>query len=345
MAVELPSPVRRLGGIGTGVLQRAGGRAVSVVSALDAGVRAATDARVIRGITQELVWVGAHTASYPLGLLRERISEVEPPHRLGHLPPHVRGLHHLPDGAADVPVILVHGLIDNRSIFAVLRRTLARRGFHRVICHSFSFFTRDMETAAADLGDRIEQVCAETGHDQVVIVGHSLGGLLARWYVQKLGGDSRVRTVVTLGTPHAGSRIARIWPTELARQLLPGSPALQALEEPAPGCQTRFVAVWSDLDELISPKASARLEHPDLISRNVLVRGVGHMALLISGRVQHQIVTALAGLEIPAEIVVTDPLLAPARAVSALVPRQLTPAVIDLRDSVLERAGGRAGRR
>jgi triacylglycerol lipase len=328
--LRLPAPPS-LGGM----LDRANG----VLSAVDSGVRAAVDARVIRGVAQELVWVGAHTASYPLGFLRERVTDVEAPARLGDLPPHVRGLHHLPGAAADVPVILVHGLIDNRSIFAVLRRTLARRGFHRVSCHSFSFFTRDIGEAAADLGRRIEQVCQETGHDQVVIVGHSLGGLLARWYVQKLGGDSRVRTIVTLGTPHAGSHVAKIWPTSLARQLLPGSAALQALSEPAPGCRTRFVAVWSDLDELISPKVSARLDHPDLLTRNVLVRGVGHMALLISGRVQHQIVTALAGLDVPEEI--TVPAEAAARGVGSLIPRQIVPpAVIDLRDEVLDRVGG-----
>ena len=53
------------------------------------------------------------------------------------------------------------------------------------------------------------------------------------------------------------------------------------LAEPAPGCRTRFLAVWSDLDQMIVPKRAARIDHPDLDARNVLVRGVGHMSLPI----------------------------------------------------------------
>jgi len=69
------------------------------------------------------------------------------------------------------------------------------------------------------------------------------------------------------------------------------------LAEPAPGCQTRFVAFWSDLDQLVVPKRSARIDHPDLQARNVLLRGVGHMSLPIDGRVVREITTLLAHLD------------------------------------------------
>ena len=52
-----------------------------------------------------------------------------------------------------------------------------------------------------------------------------------------------------------------------------------------------------DLDQLIVPKRSARLEHPDLQVRNVLLRGVGHMSLPIRGRVVHEIAMLLAHLD------------------------------------------------
>jgi hypothetical protein len=57
------------------------------------------------------------------------------------------------------------------------------------------------------------------------------------------------------------------------------------------------VSFWSDLDGLISPKVSARVEHPDLLARNVFVRGVGHMSLPIDGRVTHEIAATLAQLD------------------------------------------------
>ena len=58
------------------------------------------------------------------------------------------------------------------------------------------------------------------------------------------------------------------------------------------------MAFWSDLDELMVPKRTARIDHPDLTARNVLLRGVGHMALPIDGRVVREIATLLAHLDV-----------------------------------------------
>ena len=55
------------------------------------------------------------------------------------------------------------------------------------------------------------------------LIGHSLGGLIARYYVQCLGGDERVHTLVTLGTPHGGTATAYLRARPAGRQLRPGS--------------------------------------------------------------------------------------------------------------------------
>ena len=61
-----------------------------------------------------------------------------------------------------------------------------------------------------------------------------MGGLVARYYVQRMGGDQRVHTLVTLGTPHSGTYAARLVPHPVARQLRPGSELIAELAEPAP---------------------------------------------------------------------------------------------------------------
>jgi triacylglycerol lipase len=76
-----------------------------------------------------------------------------------------------------------------------------------------------------------------------------------------------------------------------------GSDILTELDAPAPGCRTRFLAIWSDLDQMIVPKVNARIDHPDLNARNVLVPSVGHNSLPIDGRVVHEICTTLAHLD------------------------------------------------
>ena len=285
----------------------------------------------LRGAGTELAWVAAHSALYPLGVLSEkaRADARESAERftLADLPPVQRGLLLGDVVAAGTPILLVHGLVDNRSVFTLLRRTLRRRGFGRVIPVNYSPFTQDVRTAAERLHRLVEHTCAQTGYERVHVVGHSLGGVVARYYVQRLGGDARVHTLCTLGSPHSGTLAAHLLPSRLVRQLRPGSELMQELAQPAPGCRTRFVAFWSDLDQLIVPKQAARLDHPDLTVRNVLLRGVGHMSLPIDGRVVHEIATLLAHLDEGGATVTAGvtPLAAGAAPAGALPGRRRTP--------------------
>jgi pimeloyl-ACP methyl ester carboxylesterase len=252
-----------------------------------------TRAALTGGIT-ELALVGAHMLMYPLGTRAEPL-RLDPRCRPGDQPPVVRALFAADPLAARIPVVLVHGLIDNHSVFAVMRRSLRRRGFTSVCSWNYSPLLSDVARGAADLGEQLQRVCEKTGHERVHVVGHSLGGLLARYHVQRQGGDQHVESLVTLGTPHQGSLLAHLLPTPLVRQLRPGSAVLRELAEPAPGVRTPVTAVYSDLDQVVVPTSAGRCDHPDLQARNVLVRGVGHMSLPFHRSVLDEVATTLAG--------------------------------------------------
>jgi triacylglycerol lipase len=274
--------------------------AASVGSSALASVRSGFAAvpRVTGAVAVEIGWVAAHALIYPLGLLREP-RDVFDPHRLNvrDLPPAQRGLFLADVTAAGTPILFVHGIVDNRTIFAPMRRGLRRRGFGRLRTFSYGLASSDVRTTAARLGKVIEALCQETGHERIHVVGHSLGGLITRYYVQRLGGHAHVDTLITLGAPHSGTHAARLLPIPLIKQLRPGSDLMSELARPAPGCSTRFVAYWSDLDQLIVPQRNARLDHPDLDVRNVLIRGVGHLSLPINSTIVHEISNVLAHLE------------------------------------------------
>ena len=250
----------------------------------------------VHGAAREAAWWSLHLATYPWGLLRE---EPEPGDRyhLGGLRPAQRGLlvHHV--GTAGTPILLVHGMVDNRAIFTVLRRRLRGRGFESIATLNYSPVTNDIRGAARDLAGEVEALVARTGYDRVHVIAHSLGGLIARYYVQRLGGDERVHTLVTLGTPHEGSLHAHLLPVRLCRQLRPGSELMAELALPAPGCSTRFVAYWSDGDQVIVPHVNARLEHPDLRVHNVRIHDIGHLSLPRVHRVAHEIAHLLTRLD------------------------------------------------
>jgi hypothetical protein len=249
------------------------------------------------GAAVEAVWVTTHLALYPWGLVGRHSRGTELGYRVGHLPPVQRGLLISDVEAAGTPILLVHGMVDNRSIFTLLRLGLRRRGFGRVSTMNYSPFTGDVRVAAAQLAEQVEALVAETGYERIHVVGHSMGGLIARYYVTRLGGDERVHTLVTLGTPHQGTYTAYGWHNGLTRQLRPGSALMRELDQPAPGCRTRFLVYWSDLDQMVFPQRNAALTHPDLSVRNVDLHGVGHMSLPIVGSVVHGISSTLAHLD------------------------------------------------
>ncbi|WP_406862627.1 alpha/beta fold hydrolase [Streptomyces sp. HUAS MG47] len=242
----------------------------------------------------ELAILTGHLLLYPSGLVPERAADAgtdaDAPATLG---------------APRRPVVLLHGFVDNRSVFVLLRRSLARHGWRHVAALNYSPLTCDLRTAAELLGRHIDAIRARTGHQQVDVVGHSLGGLIARHYVQRLGGDARVRTLVTLGTPHSGTAVvAPLGDAHpLVRQMRPGSAVLAELAAPAPGCRTRFVSFWSELDQIMVPVETARLDHPDLQVHNVRVSGIGHLALPVHPAVVAGIRQALAsdGLSVTTE--------------------------------------------
>jgi pimeloyl-ACP methyl ester carboxylesterase len=230
-------------------------------------------------------------------VLEEQVRHPEERLNLDGLDPIKRGLIIGDVENAGTPIILIHGVVDNRSIFTRIKRGLRRRGFGRIITLNYSPLTDDVRVVAGRLETLVEALCIETGYERVHVIGHSMGGLVARYFVQRMGGDSRVHTLVTLGTPHMGTAPAKLVPHPVARQMRPGSDIMTELAAPSPGCRTRFVAIWSDLDQMIIPKSNARIEHADLNARNVFVPSVGHNSLPVDGRVVHEICTTLAHVD------------------------------------------------
>jgi triacylglycerol lipase len=252
-----------------------------------------------RGVAVEAGWVTAHLLMYPMGL-RADAGSVPARHDLAGLSPSQRGLMHHGVDLAATPILLVHGIIDNHSVFSMMGRALSRRGFCNISSFDYGPFTRDVRRAAVDLAGAVERLVDQSGYDKVHLVGHSLGGLIARYYVQRMGGDAAVATLVTMGTPHAGTTLARSRAGALlpiVSQLRPESDLIQELAQPAPACTTRFVAFYSDLDHVVTPASAARVDHPDLHATNHQVRGVGHLSMPHSGRVAFEIAARLRSVE------------------------------------------------
>lgn len=155
-------------------------------------------------------------------------------------------------------IVLIPGFLDTPRLFRRMVRALGAAG-HRTAVFPLrpSTGARGMDELAADLGPFID---GAFGDERVCLLGFSLGGIVARYWVQRLGGAARTDRLITVGTPHHGTVMARFLPLRGIRQLRPGSVFLRDLNADRRDLLACGVAcIWSPVDVMIVPPSSGRL--------------------------------------------------------------------------------------
>lgn len=243
------------------------------------------------GVGRELALAGLHLATYPSGIASRPLEPdaVRAPRRI-----EVHTALTADPAHAGIPVVLVHGWVHNRSAFIWMTRALRRAGFQHVHGLNYNPLRHEIGALAELLAVEVDRILAVTGAPRCLLVGHSMGGMVARYYVQLLGGDRNVDTVVTLGSPHRGTYTAHLGLGPAARQLQPRTPLLRELEESARPSDVRWIAYYADLDLLVTPAVHGKLVHPALRATNIRTRDTGHLSLLLSGEVLRSVVDHLA---------------------------------------------------
>ncbi|UCD56517.1 MAG: alpha/beta fold hydrolase [Candidatus Hydrogenedentota bacterium] len=204
----------------------------------------------------------------------------------------VREASHTKPRSGERPIILCHGYMHNRSAFFLLRYRLRKAGWSNVIAPNFRPAGASVPFYASQLSETAKLVISRLGCDKVDLIGHSMGGLIVRYFVENLDGSSCVRTAITLGAPNAGTKMAALGLSKAAGQFRPDSPLIRELcRSSSSHDSVTMVSIWSDFDNIVIPPENALLPKP---CKNVMVRNVGHIALLFSGRVFTQLRRALS---------------------------------------------------
>jgi len=191
-------------------------------------------------------------------------------------------------------MLLLHGFLATPRVVGWLAGRLSRLGHCPRGVDLGGLFGRfnawPVEEMARVVADRVEQLAREHRCERIDLVGHSEGGLIGRYYIQKLNGARRVRHLVTLGTPHRGTPwaysghlVRHVLPS--LRQMAPGSPLLRDLADDSIPGSVRLTSIYSQRDP-ICPPVSCRLETreaPHL--KNVEVMRGGHLDLLFDAEI------------------------------------------------------------
>jgi len=193
-------------------------------------------------------------------------------------------------GAAS-PVLLIHGIVCNRSVWRPLLARLAAQGFAPVRAVSLEPLFADLDSQAASVVRELRELQRSSAGLPVAIVAHSMGGLLARAALAA-GGPGLVSRIVTIASPHHGTALARLFRPVPARQMRPGSAWLQALNAGEGGAwPVTVTSIYSLHDNLIAPPRSAALAG----ARVHELTGLGHLSLLRARVSLERTLAALAG--------------------------------------------------
>ena len=199
------------------------------------------------------------------------------------------------DGRRRNPVILVHGLALTHTSWLFVGHYLARRGLGPIYGTTYFSF-QSVAVSAEKLSRTVAAVRARENADRVDLVGHSLGGVVARAYIEKLGGAAHVGRLITIGSPHRGTLYGRMRLFSLLG-LLPSvhqvgtSNFVDPPETIANDPRVTYHAIWSRADAVILPPRSSSLEPR---GKDVVFDNIGHLALLLSRRVVRTIFAQLS---------------------------------------------------
>lgn len=175
----------------------------------------------------------------------------------------------------DDVVIFVHGFFATAGVFRPMRERIIDETGSKVasFTHAPGVSIVRIAKSLARIVDRIAKC------KRVHLVGHSLGGLVARWYVQELGGHERVSQTISLGSPFGGTEIARRFPILVGRELCRTSPLLARLRARAHEHEVPHTSIVGADDTMVIPRESAIFPRGDV----VVLPNRGHNSLLFDG--------------------------------------------------------------
>lgn len=223
---------------------------------------------VLRAACNSVWSIGLVVLAYPLGWLPER-------------KPQPSGPNGLP------PVILIHGLYHNASAWFWFRRRLARCGFADVRTYAYASFFRSFESIVEGLVQAALRAAAASPTGTVLLVGHSLGGLVIRGACMSDGLCGPVAGIVTLGAPHQGSNLAGAMALGLlGRGLCPGGEVLASVRN-KPVCPGPALSLYSPVDSMVLPLTGSLLEEQEKLAGwvEICLAPMSHVGMLYDSRV------------------------------------------------------------
>ncbi len=205
-----------------------------------------------------------------------------------------------------IPILLLYGFFSSRRALTVLEKHLIARGYN-VLSFNLGgllgvFFTRGITETASFIDYKLKRQFTRYNFDKIHIVAHSKGGLVALWWLLKLGGSKHCSKVICLGTPFRGSSLtylALITPLGYmwrdVWQMRPGSSFIKQLRDAPIPKESKIFCLYSDRDRVSNGNRGKYFPRYGEVNNvtNILMKNVGHFEFLYKRMIANEIATIL----------------------------------------------------
>ncbi len=192
-------------------------------------------------------------------------------------------------------IVLTHGLYHNASAWLLFSRHLRKAGFQNIFVLNYGSFFTDFEKTFEKFATFASEASRAAPDRPFYLIGHSLGGLLSRVYAERSIGGRAPAAVITLGSPHQGSKLAAFGPGKLASSLLYRGPLFTKIESEAASIPCPGFALTSPVDNMVFPREAERVPYEGWEYHQT--RPLSHTAMLYSRSAARKVIEIIQSRE------------------------------------------------
>ena len=196
---------------------------------------------------------------------------------------------------SQTPILLIHGYRQNQMDWIWFRYQLKNQDLGPIYSINLHPATASIAQLAHLVKNKVQAIQQETGQSKIILIGHSMGGLVSSYYAEFLAEPSQVLSVITLGSPFQGTKLAALGCGQNVLEMAPHSKFLKEITERLQHSTVEYRHVASKIDNLIVPWQSALPPTPPKENDQLILDDHGHLQLLISPTVLDQVVKWLKG--------------------------------------------------
>lgn len=205
----------------------------------------------------------------------------------------------LPKGqkADKPPVLLIHGYLHSSAAWHFIRKHLENEGIRTYTVDLGSPCNSISNDLAEKVKKKAEQIAKDCGRNDLIIVGHSMGGLVGAEYTTTMAPEGTVKAVITLGSPLHGTKVATPFPGASANEMRYNSTfVVKLIDKIKRATNTLFFNFGSQVDLVVQPTSSMLLPKSSHI-RTHEFSDCGHLSYLYSPTIAKAILQICNSIE------------------------------------------------